>query len=351
MSNNPSCPVFIVGPSRCGNTLLQEVLNLHSRLHICSETHWFDDDRSIRCHAIETDEDRKQSQDWFLSLSDRPFGYNGDPDQGWLDRSDLEREARGLTTDAPRDSYFVAWCQLDAAQHGKARWGEKTPRHVFRISDILQAFPDAKILCCIRNAPAMIASYRQWGLRTGHDLEKESSSTATEVEKQRTRASYHPAIAAMLWRGAVRSSLRAREQFGEDRVKLVFYEQLVLQPEGTVSDLVDWLGETFEPQTLSVPMVNSSFDQHQADAGFVSHPLDRWQQQLDASDLAVIQLLCSNELRRLDYAAVSEWHQLWRALPAMLRLPMAVLRAARANQDRTGHLLPYIWRRVKPDWL
>ena len=144
MSNNPICPIFIVGPSRCGNTLLQEVLNLHSRLHICSETHWFDDDRSIRCHAIETDEDRKQSQDWFLSLSDRPFGYNGDPDQGWLDRSDLEREARAITTDAPRDSYFVAWCQLDAAQHGKARWGEKTPRHVFRISDILQAFPGCK---------------------------------------------------------------------------------------------------------------------------------------------------------------------------------------------------------------
>ena len=348
MSNNP---VFLVGPSRCGNTLLQEVLNLHSQLHISSETHWFDDDRSLRCKSIESEKDRRQTQDWFLSLADKPFGYNGNPEKGWLERSALEREARATPTGAPRDAYFVAWCKLDAAQQGKPGWGEKTPRHVFRINDILQALPDAKILCCIRYAPAMIASYKQWGLRTGHDLIEESQSTATEVEKQRTQASYHPAIAAMLWRGAVRNSLRAQDQFGDERVKLVFYEQLVLQPETTITDIAHWLGEIFEPQTLNVPMVNSSFDQHQEGAGFVSHPLSRWQQQLSAGDLAVIQLLCGKELSRMDYPPVSEWHQLWRAVPAMLQLPIAVWRAARANQDRTGNLLPYIWRRVKPDWL
>ena len=341
-----SNPVFIVGPSRSGTTLLQEVMNRHSQFHISAETHWFDDERCQRHHAIETDDARKAVQDWFLSLSHKAFGYQGCPEQGWLQREDLEREAQATATDLPRDAYFVAACKLNSARQGKPRWGEKTPRHVFRIDEILDAQPDAKIVCCIRNAPAMIASYQQWGLRNGHDISEESQSTATAEEKQRTRASYHPAIVAMLWRGAILKSLKALEQYGEQRVKLVWYEELVADAQGTISDLLDWLDEPFEPETLNVPMINSSFDHFKREAGFNSQPLNRWQKTLSPGDLAVIQLICGGALKRTGYAPVSQWHQLWRAVPLMLQLPSAVLRAARANRHRTGKLLPYLWRRL-----
>lgn len=342
MSGNP---VFVVGPSRSGTTLLQEVINLHSQFYISPETHWFDDDRSRRNKPIADEKDRTQAQNWFLSLAHRPFGYDGDPQLGWLERSELESVAEARQTDLARDSYFIAWCELNAARNDKPRWGEKTPRHVFRVNDIMKAFPDAKIVCCIRNAPAMIASYRNWPSR--NDIKEESKNTATEIEQQRTRKSYHPAIAALMWRGAIRSSLRALEQHGENRVKLVYYEEMIREPENTLKDLFSWLGEDYEQETINVPMINSSFAEYKGDAGFVTHALERWKQQLSNSDRAVIQLLCGRELRRTGYASVSKWHQLWSALPALLQLPAAVFRAARANQDRTGSLLPYIWRRIR----
>jgi hypothetical protein len=358
-----SSPVFIVGPSRSGTTLLQEVLNRHSRFNISAETHWFDDERCRRNQPIIADSDRRDVQDWFLALSHKPFGYCGDPEAGWLKRSDLEREVRAtdaLATEVhakevlatelhgTRDAYFVAACQLDAARHEKSRWGEKTPRHVFRIKDILAAFPDAKILCCVRNPPAMVASYQQWGMRVSHDITAESQSNATVAEKRRTRDSYHPAIAALLWRSAVRRGLGAQQSFGDERVRLVQYEQLVCDAQTTIAELCEWLGEPYEAQMLSVPMINSSFDHFARDAGFVSEPLNRWKQRLTISDRAVVQLLCGREMRHFGYAPICQWHQLWRAIPLLLQLPYACWRAARANRNRIGKLLPYVWRRLRP---
>jgi hypothetical protein len=108
---------------------------------------------------------------------------------------------------------------------------------VFRIEDILAVFPDAKILCCVRSAPAMIASYRQWGLRASHDLAEESQSEATRIEKRRARDSYHPAIASLLWKSAVRQGFKGQKLFGNEWVRLVHYEALVSNAETTIADI------------------------------------------------------------------------------------------------------------------
>lgn len=339
-------PVFIVGPSRSGTTLLQEALNRHSRLHISAETHWFDDARSQRQRRIKNNADRTLAQDWFLSLSYKPFGYNGSVELGWLQRETLEREAQAISAQYERDAYFIAACKLDAARNHKPRWGEKTPRHVFRIDELLQAFPDAKIICCVRSAPAVVASYRQWGLRAGHDLEAESNSAATAAEKRRTRVSYHPAIAAMLWRGAIRHSLQARARYGDDRIRLVWYEHLVGNAAETVADLTAWLDEPYESHMLDVPMVNSSFDPFKNEAGLVTQPLDRWKQNLTVAEKAVVQLICGRYMKQMGYEPVTSRTCLWQSIPSLLQLPAAAVRAANANRDRTGGLLPYVWRRL-----
>ncbi len=345
-------PVFLVGASRCGNTLLQEALNRHSNLHISSETHWFDDERCQRLAAVDDERGRADAQDWFMSLAHQPFGHGGNPEHGWLDRNTFEemtQRSAKTGTEVSRDHYFVAYCMLDAAQNGKKRWGEKTPRHVFRIGDILKAFPNAKIICALRDPRAMVASYRQWSVRESHDLYTDSNNDSLLRERKRSRNSYHPAIAALLWRGATRASLRAVRDHGAASVKVVLYEHLVATPEQTLRDLAEWIDEAFDPDMLHVPMINSSYNEFKEDAGFREQAVDRWQTQLSRAELGVVQLLCKAEMRALGYepsARKLAFGPVY-AIPRILTLPFAVYRAWRVNRDRTGNFFSYVWRRVR----
>lgn len=357
-----SGPVFVVGPSRSGTTLLQEALSLHARIHISAETHWFDDLRCRCPEQISSDAGRREIQDWFMALSHRPFGHSGEPGKGWLDRELLEQTAQSLNANNPsakphainRDCYLKAYCQLDAQQHNKLRWGEKTPRHVFRIEDIRQSCPDAKFLCILRDPRAMVSSYREWSKRAARDFKSTNNNPQQRRENLRSRASYHPAIASLMWRGAARASIRAQQRLGEDRVKIVRYEDLVSNAESCLRDIADWLGETFDPAMLEVPMINSSFDEYHAGAGFRTNTGERWQTKLSAAEKAVVRLLCRREMIAHDYQtrarSQSTDELLWplRAVPHFLTLPFAVWRAARANQDRTGNLFSYVWRRISP---
>jgi len=343
-------PVFLVGASRCGNTLVQESLSRHAHIHISSETHWFDDERCKRDESIDTALRRMEVQDWFLALSHQPFGHSGDPNKGWLKREVLEKEfqsgaEKDVTTNT-RDNYFQAFCKLDAQQHGKERWGEKTPRHVFRINDMLAAFPNAKIVCSLRDPRAMVTSYRQWSVRKSHDLYTDQNDDDLVREKKRSRDSYHAGIAALLWRGAARSALKAIDDHGSESIRLVLYETLVSDPERTLRGITEWLEEPCDTAMLDVPLINSSFDDFKAGAGFNKHAIDRWKNQLSRSELAIIYLLCKREMARLGYQIDDQ--KVWSlcAIPQLITLPFAVYRAWRANRERTGNLISYIWRRL-----
>ncbi len=343
-------PVFIVSASRSGTTLFLEALNRHSNIHISSETHWFDDERCQRGSPIASESERKSVQDWFMALSHQPFGHYGDPERGWLDRTTLEDKAQEIARRdglESRDDYFHAYCMLDAEKNKKSRWGEKTPRHVFRSDEILEAFPKAKIISVIRDPRSVVASYKQWSVRDSHDLYDKNDLDFIR-EKKRSHDSYHPVIASLLWRGATRSAMAALEKHGHDRIKIVRYESLVEHPERNLREITEWLDEPFDPAMLNVPSLNSSFDEFKSNAGFHRQGVDRWRKLLSPSELAVVQMVCGGDMKALgiekDRCRIAA--SLVSSVPQLMTLPQSVFRAWRANQDRTGNLFSYIWRRI-----
>ncbi|GIW73580.1 MAG: hypothetical protein KatS3mg103_0102 [Phycisphaerales bacterium] len=178
------------------------------------------------------------------------------------------------------DQCLRAYCELEARHHGKVVWGEKTPRHVFRIDDILGAFPDAQVVCMVRDPRAVVASYRDWKNQGGFDFEKDPGHKQTlEADHQRARRSYHPVIIASLWNGAMRSALAAHERFGGQRVRLERFEDLVSDPQAGMGDLLAWLGLPFDPAVLHMPMSNSSYERFTEGQGVSKQPIDRWKPQ------------------------------------------------------------------------
>ena len=350
MANSDSVPnpLFIVGPSRSGTELIRSILNNHPDIFVTGETHYFDDLReefSDSAQSCLSPEKARRCEDYFRALSHRPYGHAGDPTKGWLTVEDLraERQACGEGSDA----YFEAYCRLNAKRSGRQYWGEKTPRHIYRIPDILSRYPGARIICMVRDPRAICASYRDWTNQGGFDFEKDClHRQALQNEQIRARSSYHIVIHCVLWRGVVNAAFGAQNRFGRKVVYLQRYEDLVGDTKNAGQSIMNWLGLELDERLLDVPMHNSSFSSFSKNTGVAKEPVHRWREKLSDSEIAVIQDCCGNIMNLLGYKCEMTKFSLSRTIP-WITLPYAVISAARANKDRIGNVPRYILRRLQ----
>lgn len=343
-------PIFIVGPSRSGTAMTRAVLNRHPDVAIAPETHWFDDLRVALGPAATgpLDEDqRRRCEDYFLVLSHRPYGHQGTVDGGWLDRDVLRAEADRLG--GTGDAHFEAFCRLFAAREGATRWGEKTPRHIFRIDDILDRYPDARVVGLVRDPRSVVLSYRDWkhgnSFFDSEDNPDPDHGRAVAEDEARARRSYHPALLALLWRSQARALLSAVRR-RPDRVRMVRYEELVADPETSVRDLAGWLDLVYTPAMLDIPLLNSSFADFSADGGISTEAVRRWSTRLAPHEVAVVQAACGSLLEDLGYERVDTGHSL-REAATWATTPVAAARSIGANRERMARVVPYVARRAR----
>lgn len=131
---NENTPFFIVGCPRSGTTLLSVLLDRHTRLCVPPETAFFDE---IAPHLLHNNETLPEIlRDW------RRLGeLNLDPEM-ILSRLS-HRQSCGRVLEVILGLYAEAM--------GKVRCGEKTPQHLRHVPEILQEFPDAKVICMMRD--------------------------------------------------------------------------------------------------------------------------------------------------------------------------------------------------------
>jgi len=164
-------------------------MNAHSSVWMSAETH-----TSTTCGAARrgqlSDGERERCERYFLSLAHRAYGRGGDPSRSKIDEGELRAQAAQLG--GTGDAYFEAFCLLRAQLHGKERWAEKTPRHVFRNRGDARGLPGCKGglpragPACSRRLIPRLASRR--AARTGLDPEDEAGLAA---ERAQSKRSYH----------------------------------------------------------------------------------------------------------------------------------------------------------------
>lgn len=340
-------PIFLTGASRSGTALVRSVLNNCPGVHLAGETHYFDDLRAKLGERAEeplTGEDQKMCEDYFLALAHRPYGHGGVPEESPLDRDRLRAFAQEIGGSG--DDYFEAFCRMEAED--RPRWGEKTPRHIFRLKELLRRYPDARAICMVRDARAVVASYRDWKNQGGFDFEADPGHRETlDREQERSQKSYHIGIASMMWRSTVGAALEAQREFGVERVWIQQYEEFVQSPEATAQPMIEWLGLHWDQKLLDVPMHNSSVSNFSAAGGVSTAPLDRWRARLSKSEIGVIDRFCGQTLLDVGYSRDPGRAPLLALTWAWATLPFAVLRAARVNKDRIPSLPAYLWRRLR----
>jgi hypothetical protein len=338
-------PIFVVGASRSGTNLLRALANEHSQIWMSGETHYFDDLRPRlpgEGRALLEGSDRERAERYFLALSHRAFGQKGDPSASRIERDELRALAGELG--GTGDAYFEALCRLRARHHGKPHWAEKTPRHVYRIEALLEAFPGAKVVCVVRDPRAVIASYRDWHGAAGRRGVEEHAELA--ADRRRSRRSYNIVIQCLLWRGVVQASYEAERKHGPDRVRIQRFEALAERPEKEVRALCEWLGLEYEPAMLEIPVVNSSYATSGGTEGVSKEPVERWRKRLSDREVGIVQSVCGRLMDELGYR-----REPVKASPPALgwawaTAPYAAARAAVLNRDRLGRATQYARTRL-----
>ena len=336
-----SGPIFVVGPSRSGTTLLRHILNGHDRVWLTGETQYFDDLRPRfrdPASGLLQGSELEECERFFAGLNER---Y---PRRA-VRLARLRAEARRIGGGV--DAYFEAFCRLQARRRGREIWGEKTPRHVFRIADMLKAFPQARIICLLRDPRAVVASHRDfWRLALREpDLRRRARVRSDYL---RSKQQYNLVLTSLLWNSTVDAAYDARRRFGDGAVFIQRYEALVAEPERAARGLATWLGLDFQDSMLGVNVVRSSAGGIDGRPGISTEPVERWRATLSPEEIAVVQAITGRALRELGYERSEVSPAPHRVAQVLLALPIDAMQALVANRHRLARTPEFVRRRISP---
>lgn len=135
------------------------------------------------------------------------------------------------------------WLIRLAARKDCPNWGYKAPGAFRYLDKVLDRHPGMKAVFLLRAPEAVLASYKY--------MPKESEDGDP--------AQYHPVSHAVYWRMAARAYARAVATHGAERITLVRFEDMIVDPGATITRLAGFLG-TSPPEAPSLPeQKNTSF--------------------------------------------------------------------------------------------
>lgn len=321
-------PVFVLGTPRSGTTLLARILGAHSRLFMPGELHFFDDIEGSRRGQF-TDSREKEA---VLARLRTLFGrYSELDDQARVD----ELWARGLeqrlrSVDSYRD-LLTTFMQEQAKTLDKTRWGNNVPRDIFNTDAILNAYPAARLIACIRDPRAFLLSY--------------GTKWKNSLDPDRVRKPYHLVLTSLLWKSTARRILRLQQTLPAVSLQVVRYEDLVGNPETVVRSVCNFIGEDYEDAMIRTDFHNSSSTV--TAGGIFSDSIVRWRQELDTADAAVPQIIAAREMSAFEYPFERGEASRLRIIGKFVSAPAAAVRALNANRRTRGALLPYLARRFR----
>ena len=267
---------FIVGCGRSGTTLLKSMLAAHPGVYLPPETFFFSSVRPRFPGAAQAAVDERLRyicSRWWMR------------DAG-LDRAELERQLEFADQSAERDSpdWHAMFLASLSALTPAGEWlaiGEKTPAHVLVAEELLDAFPECRVIQVVRDPRAVLSSYRKV---------KVGTNEAVAVARE--------------WMAATEVHRRLREH---PRATQVHYESMVTEPESVLRGLCEHLRIPFDPEMMRF--------HERSDAGYAAEQthhaatrrpvfqdrMQAWRKELPPQQLAMLEARLGNRLADFGY--------------------------------------------------
>jgi hypothetical protein len=296
--------IFIVGLGRTGSTLTRQILNNSECVGIGGESHYLCDlprlgfqtqrgvsQRLKQVGDLSSEEGARQVVEYLFTVRDRHLNF-------WnftakeVDREAFLRQLLAISPNARERGLFELAMEVHAA--GSPVRGDKTPAHIFFVPQLLQWFPNAKIIHTFRDPRAVYSSRK----KKAEDKAGKSTGLRRLGVIFQLASSLHVMVN---WRRAERCHQKYEAQF-PGRYTIMKYEDLVRQPEATLTRLCSFLNIPLTQEMLSQTVVNSSF-LPDGGVGFDAESITRWRKHMDPLLQRWFLLWLGPKLREYGYEA------------------------------------------------
>jgi len=287
---------FVVGVNRSGTTLLRLMLDAHPELTIPPETHFIPE-------VIRRANHENTRRRLIRSITRHPrWGDFG------LDEAALRaraKQVRPLTAAGAIRCFY----ELYAAEQGKPRWGDKTPRYMRAMPRIARALPEARFVHLIRDGRDVALSQRE------RVIDNETATMAAMAER---------------WQRRIIAAREGAAEIRADAYLEVRYEDLVGDTEATLRRICEFVELDFDPAMLDYHrraperLAEMDRDLDNAENGTIrtatnrlaAHALTteppttdrsgRWRREMTAAELADFERVAGALLAELGYEAGGE---------------------------------------------
>lgn len=331
-----------------------QILNRHPQVMIAAETHYFDDLRPRVGPATQEPPDprsKAMAESYFAKLHSSAYGLHGTEHA----ESPSNPIAVDTSDDRGIDAMFQQHCLGQAHKRGKdvndlRIWGEKTPRHVFCLSEISDAFPEARFIFMQRDPRAVISSYRDW---QNHFIDPSNAGPALRqalaAEERRVQHSFSIGIAALMWRAAQNAARHGQKRLGPERLRIQKFENLLAEPHQQIARICDFLGIDPCSEMQAVERINSSYGHygHARDSGIDVITATDWQGRLADHESWIIERLCVGPMAAGGYVPIAKRPHPIALAAEIVRSGARIPRAFVANRHRMGAPLAWVLRRLK----
>ena len=237
--------IFVVGSSRSGTTMMGRILGNTSGVFTFRELHFFG--------AIWTNNGNQElTKKDQIDLLSRLFCIQ---EKGLFNQnnfSEFNAKSEQLLSAGVKNplEIYRLFLETITAENCTQIPCEQTPQNLYYLEEILQFFPNAKVINLVRDQRDVLLSQKnKWKRRFL------GAGAIPLSEALRSYVNYHPILTAKVWN----SSLSCTAKYlNHPKVKIVKFENLLSDSENVVKDICEFLKIDFHEKMLNVPVIGSS---------------------------------------------------------------------------------------------
>ena len=195
---------------------------------------------------------------------------------------------------------------------------EKTPSNVYHADEIMALHPHAKLLIIHRDVRDVVASLkkRYMTLLNNPEVYKHNLA-AKKLDKD-----YNLVMDAVMWQKTIKASYKALHLYGNDRIKIVSYENIVSQPEKSIKMICNWLGISFEENMIELTSRNAADANQKKQKGISGSSVGNYSSTLINAEIRVVEKYAQKgmELLELQPTAKKSFRSLKYALLSYIKI-------------------------------